>query len=241
MNVSRAPQGFSLIELLVVVAIIGILAAVGIVGYQGYITATQDEASKANLNTISRAIEQDNLSITENLGGATDLNANITTASNCLQQVDSIIKQVNDVDGGRNPFRENCYRVFNGNRLLSNYSSAASVNMTTWGLTSTGTSPSVSACGFEAPVVVASAARYVKVPRGAIMLACNSSSALVGASDYKLYSCACTGQDGCTTTDIDFYSESDANNPGCVGASDVASCKKNYMRNNPTKCPTPGN
>lgn len=53
--------GFSLIELLVVVAIIGILAAVGTVGYQGYIDNTKDQAAKANLSIMSRAIEQDNL------------------------------------------------------------------------------------------------------------------------------------------------------------------------------------
>ena len=53
---SRVSQGFSLIELLVVVAIIGILAAVGIVGYQGYIDAAKKETALANGNLIARAI-----------------------------------------------------------------------------------------------------------------------------------------------------------------------------------------
>ena len=38
---SLTNKGFSLIELLVVVAIIGILAAVGIVSYVGYVAAAQ--------------------------------------------------------------------------------------------------------------------------------------------------------------------------------------------------------
>ena len=46
MNKSKLASGFSLIELLVVVAIIGILAAVGIVGYQGYIDASRDRAGQ---------------------------------------------------------------------------------------------------------------------------------------------------------------------------------------------------
>ena len=42
-------KGFSLIELLVVVAIIGILAAVGIVAYSGYTAAAKENAVKAKL------------------------------------------------------------------------------------------------------------------------------------------------------------------------------------------------
>ena len=64
-------KGFSLVELLVVVAIIGVLAGVGIVVYQGYTDSAKERVAIANFNSVKRFAETE----------LTLLNNNIQTKS----------------------------------------------------------------------------------------------------------------------------------------------------------------
>jgi len=52
-------KGFTLLELLIVVAIIGVLAAVGIPMYNGYITDTKIAVAKKNFDTVVALIESE--------------------------------------------------------------------------------------------------------------------------------------------------------------------------------------
>ena len=54
----RYSQGFTIIELLVVVAIIGILSAVGVVSYSGYKTSAEKKQAEISLNSIYLAEQE---------------------------------------------------------------------------------------------------------------------------------------------------------------------------------------
>ena len=60
-------KGFSLVELLVVVAIIGVLAGVGIVGYQGYTDAAKERVAMANYNSVKRFVDTELVLLNNNI------------------------------------------------------------------------------------------------------------------------------------------------------------------------------
>jgi prepilin-type N-terminal cleavage/methylation domain-containing protein len=68
----KLEKGFSLVELLVVVAIIGVLAGVGIVGYQSYTESAKEKVAEANYNSVIRFVETEltllNNGVQENSG-----------------------------------------------------------------------------------------------------------------------------------------------------------------------------
>ena len=123
-------KGFSLVELLVVVAIIGVLAGVGIVGYQGYTDSAKERVAIANFNSVKRFVETE----------LTLLNNNIQTTSaainafstNCAGTTTSFDNTANDAANQLDAFIKGiqCYfEIENGygNAFKNPYDSKAQV------------------------------------------------------------------------------------------------------------------
>lgn len=107
-------KGFSLVELLVVVAIIGVLAGVGIVGYDRYVENTKRKVLEQNYEKIARFMETEFTIVQNGLGSAVDEydRDNVATGNKisgdttCIEFLNSMKQFIlKDSEAFKNPYR----------------------------------------------------------------------------------------------------------------------------------------
>ncbi len=129
----KLQKGFSLVELLVVVAIIGVLAGVGIVGYQSYTDSAKSRVAIANFNSVKRFIETELTLLNNNIqtvsgalkkgtGACSGITDKYTVHSVAMSEFLNGLKCYFDTGGYGNAFK-NPYDAAGGNQVL--YTAAA--------------------------------------------------------------------------------------------------------------------
>ncbi len=84
-------KAFTLIELLIVVALIGILSSIGVITFQGQIKASKQKKAEINLNSVNLAL-QEYKSNNGNYGSSTSCssNSNSTIDSDLFDNVQNL-------------------------------------------------------------------------------------------------------------------------------------------------------
>ncbi|MDC0974641.1 prepilin-type N-terminal cleavage/methylation domain-containing protein [Candidatus Pelagibacter sp.] len=126
-------KGFSLVELLVVVAIIGVLAGVGIVGYQSYTDSAKSRVAVANFNSVKRFVETELTLLNNNIqtvsgaiSAGTDC-ASVTPYTVYSQSLGNFVEGLTcyfATDGYGNAFK-NPYDAAGGNQVVYNLAAAS--------------------------------------------------------------------------------------------------------------------
>ena len=88
-------RAFSLIELLVVVALIGILSSIGVVAYGGYTKSAKQKTAELSLNTINLGLQEYKSNFGSYYTGASTCNSNSSgnIVSNVLDGQDNLTDQ----------------------------------------------------------------------------------------------------------------------------------------------------
>ena len=204
--------GFSLIELLTVVVIVGILSAVGLVAYRGFIASTKDRAAASEAIATGRILHTDHVALTNDLSVRSSFSETFSETTLCRNQVDRIVHDLNTVQEKKNPHNKACPLAFSGNRAWNSVTYMDTAN----------------SVDYFAGCPVTASSGVISVPRGRMMVACVVSGASVNASNYRLYVCACEGEDVCNTTDAG------------VACSGDAACLSRWIDQNGDKCASPG-
>lgn len=174
-------RGFSLVELLIVVAIIGILGAVGVVGYQGYIDSTKEEVTLDNAQTVDRAFSHDVVVIDNEITDgrtalATDQNNIISRANDCIEYVAAAVDSLNSTH--KNAYDDTVPYAVSMHREAE------------WANNSTATGTNGEARG--EPL------NSAKLKQGQLGLQCaNACTPISQASSFYIHRCSCIGAGGC--------------------------------------------